>query len=70
MKTISMTELRSEPGERVIDIIRDRESFLLTKAGKPVARLLPVDDDIVIESDGRIKGEVPMTFRKDLGDYY
>jgi prevent-host-death family protein len=66
-----MTELRSEPGERIIDIVRDRRSFLLTKGGKPVAKLVPVDDDrTVIERDGTIRGEPPLTLRRALGRNY
>lgn len=70
MKTISMTELRSAPGERLIDIRRDRASFLLTKDGKPAARLLPVDDGTIIERDGRIRGELPLTFRRPMDAGY
>ena len=44
MKSITMTEWRNEPGERITDIRRDGASFLITKGGKPVARLLPVKD--------------------------
>lgn len=67
MKTITMTELRAEPGERLIDIRRDRTTFLITKAGKPAAILGPVDDTTIIERDGTIKGELPLTFRQHLG---
>lgn len=66
MKTISMTEFRASPGERILDVVRDGNSFLLTKAGKPVAKLVPADDTIVIESDGTIRGETPLTFRRRL----
>lgn len=70
MKTITMTELRSEPGERLVDIRRDGASFLLTKNGKSVAKLVPVDDVTVIERDGRICGESPLTARRHLGQGY
>jgi prevent-host-death family protein len=61
-KPITMTEFRKEPGEYVRDVARNRRSFLITKAGKPVAKLVPVDDVLVIESDGSIpSGEVPLT---------
>ena len=65
-----MTEFRAEPGERIIDVVRDGASFLLTKAGKPVAKLIPASDTTVIESDGTIKGELPATFRRNLGGHY
>lgn len=67
MKAISMTEWRSQPGERIIDVVRDRLSFLITKAGKAVAKLTPVDDITLIDSDGRIRGETPLTTRVNLG---
>jgi prevent-host-death family protein len=71
MKTITMTELRSQPGEYLIDIRRDRKSFLITRAGKPAAKLGPVDDDrTIIERDGTIRGELPLTFRQPLKDAY
>lgn len=64
MKTITMTELRASPGERIIDVIRDRASFTITKGGKPVAKLVPIDDDTtIIDSDGRIRGELPLSAR-------
>lgn len=61
MKAISMTEFRKEPGERIIDVRRDGESFLLTKNDKPVAKLVPADcntdaDDCEILPDGTITG--------------
>lgn len=70
MKAITLTEFRAEPGERIRDCQREGKSFLLTKSGKPAARLLPPDDTIVIETDGTIRGELPLTFRLDLGGYY
>lgn len=70
MKTITMTQWRSEPGERITDICRDGASFLITKGGKPVARLLPVDDVTVIGRGGKIRGAIPLTMRRDLGSRY
>ena len=40
MKIITMTELRASPGEHIIDVIRDRASFTITKGGKPVAMIV------------------------------
>lgn len=70
MKKITMTEWRNEPGERIIDIKRDGTSFMITKSGKPVARLLPVDDVTVIDREGKIRGEVPLTKQRNFGDGY
>ena len=45
-------------------VIRDRASFTITKGGKPVAKLVPIDDDTtIIDSDGRIRGEPPLSAR-------
>lgn len=62
MKTITMSQFRKQPGEYLLDVIRDRRSFLLTKAGKAVAKLVPVEDDVtIIERDGTIRGETPLS---------
>lgn len=72
MKELTMMQFRQQPGERIIDIIRDRTEFLITKQGKPVARLGPVDSDtITVNPDGTFFGGVPITFRqKSLGSFY
>lgn len=44
MKTLTMTQLRTEPGERIRDVSHGGESFLITKDGKPVAKLVPIGD--------------------------
>lgn len=72
MKTLTMTEFRKEPGERIIDVIRNRESFLLTKAGKPVAVLCPVEDwsgTAVVERDGKVNGPLPVTAGSRVSKY-
>ena len=70
MKTITMTELRSEPGARLEDIKRNGDSFLITKSGRPAAILGPVDDTIEILPNGTIRGERPLTMGLDLGGSY
>lgn len=60
MRAITMTEFRKEPGEYIHEVCRHGKSFLITKAGKPVARLVPVDDTIHIERDGTVQGELPL----------
>lgn len=37
-----MSDFRKEPGERIRDVFKLGRSFLITKAGKPVAQLVPV----------------------------
>jgi prevent-host-death family protein len=57
----TITDLRSEPGEYLRAVSRHGRSFTITKVGKPVARLVPVDDSTVIHPDGRVQGPVPLT---------
>lgn len=64
-----MTEFRKRPGERILDVVRDGRSFLLTKQGRPAAQLLPAEGT-VIESDGTVRGERPLTMGLDLGGHY
>ena len=71
MKKITMTELRAEPGERIRDVQRGGESFLITKAGEPAAMLVPAREvRTVIMPDGRIEGPEPLTLRRALGGHY
>lgn len=70
MKTITMTELRAEPGERIRDVQREGKSFLVTKAGKPAARLVPVEDGTEILPDGTVRGPLPVTYRRLMGHSY
>lgn len=67
--TISMMELRSQPGE-VIDAVSHGMIVDIEKSGKHVATLSPLQDDerqTVIHRDGSISGQVPLTFRRNLG---
>lgn len=71
MKTLTMSEFRREPGERIRDVYREGDSFLITKQGKPVAKLIPLHSDtIVIEKDGTIRGGRPLTAGLNIGGYY
>jgi len=42
--TITLSEFRKESGEYIRAVQRDGRSFLLTKAGKPAAKLVPVEE--------------------------
>jgi antitoxin (DNA-binding transcriptional repressor) of toxin-antitoxin stability system len=85
MKTITMMELRSHPGEYAFRVRADGESFLVTYMGKPCFKMVPCelsseayrlltapepDVDIVILPDGTVRGPRPLTMGLDLGDYY
>ena len=63
MKQITMTQFRKEPGVFINEVSRHGQSFELTNNGKPVARLVPVEDVTTIESDGAIKGPRPLTMQ-------
>jgi len=65
VKTITLTDLRSEPGEVIRAVHKHGESFLLTKSGAPVAKLVPVDaEETTIWPDGSITGRPPLTLRR------
>jgi antitoxin (DNA-binding transcriptional repressor) of toxin-antitoxin stability system len=68
MKTITMMELRSHPGEYAFRVRADGESFVVTYQGKPCFKMVPVDDTIIVRSDGTIKGPKPLTMGIDLGE--
>ncbi len=63
MKTLTMMQFRRSPGEYIYEVRKRGRSFLLTSQGKPVARLVPVEDATIIKSDGEVIGEMPLTYR-------
>lgn len=67
--TITMMELRANPGE-VVDLVSHGMTIHLEKNGKLVASIVPhgsSDEVCTIDSKGRINGQLPVTFRRDLG---
>lgn len=66
MKTITMMQLRKSPGEYAHLVSRHGESFLVTSSGKPVFKIVPVQDVTVIYSDGSFTGPKPLTFGSNL----
>lgn len=66
MKQITMMEFRASPGEFLDEVRRRGKSFVITKGGKPAARLVPMDDVIRIDGEGDVVGERPFTFRHDF----
>jgi len=63
MREITIMTFRKSPGEFIHEVSRHGKTFIITKQGKAVARLCPMDDMNVINSDGEIIGEKPVTFR-------
>lgn len=70
MKTITMMELRKSPGEYAFRVRADGETFVITYQGKPCFKMVPIDDTIIVRSDGTIKGQKPLTMGINLGGEY
>jgi len=64
--TITIMQFRASPGEFIHEVSRHGKHFVITKMGKPVARLLPIDETTVIKLDGEIVGEPPLTKGRSL----
>ena len=65
-----MQEFRKGPGEYMRDVSRNGLSFLLTRNGKPVAKLIPVDDMLILGRDNETDARIPLTKGLNLGDSY
>jgi antitoxin (DNA-binding transcriptional repressor) of toxin-antitoxin stability system len=70
MKTITMMELRSHPGEYAFRVRADGETFLVTYMGKPCFKMVPVEDVTLVRPDGTCKGPKPLTMGLKLGGEY
>ena len=68
IETITMTQLRSAPGEYAHRAYKHGESFIVTNQGRPVFKIVPIEDTTIIRSDGTFTGPKPLTFREKLGD--
>ena len=70
MKTITMMDLRKRPGEYAHLVYKHNESFLVTSQGRPMFKMVPVEEVTIIRPDGSISGPKPLTFGKKLGGEY
>lgn len=70
MKTITMMDLRKRPGEYAHLVYKHGESFLVTSQGRPVFKMVPVEERTVIHPDGSFTGPKPLTFKENLGGEY
>ena len=70
MKVITMMQFRASPGEYAHLVYKHGESFLVTSHGRPVFRMMPVDDVTRVNPDGSFSGPKPLTFRENLGGEY
>jgi antitoxin (DNA-binding transcriptional repressor) of toxin-antitoxin stability system len=71
METITMMQLRKEPGEYAHRVYKHGESFLVTNQGRPMFCMVPVSEaraTLVIKPDG--SGPKPLTFKQNLGGEY
>jgi prevent-host-death family protein len=70
MRTITMMELRKKPGEYAHLVYKHGESFLVTSQGRPVFKMVPIEETTIVKPDGTWVGPKPVTFREKLGGEY
>ena len=63
MIRITMMQFRAEPGEWIHQVYKHNETIIITKAGREVAQLCPLENGI-IHPNGRISGAVPLTYKQ------
>jgi prevent-host-death family protein len=69
-ETITMMQLRKAPGDYAHRAYKHGETFIVTSQGRPIFKIVPIDDMTIIKPDGTTVGPKPLTFRQDLGSEY
>lgn len=64
MIKITMMQFRSEPGEYIHQVYKHNETIIITKAGREVAQLCPLDN-IKIDSKGHSTIR-PLTYKNGM----
>ncbi len=59
--TIAAGEFKTRCLQLMEEVRRQHRSFVITKRGKPVAKLVPVDDDAPVPVFGFLKGRARIT---------
>jgi prevent-host-death family protein len=57
-KTVAISELKAHCLRLVDDVARRRRELIVTKRGKPIARIVPLDDSPPDDTLARLRGTV------------
>jgi len=57
-KTVAISELKAHCLRLVDDVARRRRELIVTKRGKPIARIVPLDDSPPDDALARLRGTV------------
>lgn len=58
VKTVAISELKAHCLRLVDEVARQRSELVITKRGKPIARVVPLDDTPVDDALTRLRGTV------------
>jgi prevent-host-death family protein len=58
VRTVAISELKAHCLRLVDEVARRRSEILVTKRGKPIARVVPLDDSAVEDPLARLRGTV------------
>lgn len=56
-------QLRAEPGEYFHLVYKHGETIIITKAGRKIAQICPIDFT-KIDEKGKVHGELPLTYKR------